>query len=243
MTKLEDFETADLLAELKRRYNCLGKPQGNFVLLGSPGSGKGTQSQILKETHCYCHLSTGDLFREAIKTGTPTGLKAKKYLESGLLVPDDISLGVVEEKINTPRCRRGFLLDGYPRNISQAKDFENLLTSLGKKLNGVLFFKVPDEVVIKRMTGRLIHPGSNRVYHKEFKPPKVDGKDDITNEPLITRKDDSPEIVKKRLELYKKETEPLVEHYKNLNLLKNIDANKQEKEITKDIENLISKLK
>ncbi|XP_954152.1 adenylate kinase, putative [Theileria annulata] len=235
MANLEDYETTDLLSELKRRYNCLGKPQGNFVFLGPPGSGKGTQSHILKNSHCYCHVSTGDLFREAIKSGTPLGLKAKEFIDKGLLVPDDLTLSLVQERINSPKCRRGFLLDGYPRNISQAKDLGKLLKSVGKKLNGVFSFNASDEVIEKRVVGRLVHPGSNRVYHKVFKPPKEEGKDDLTGEPLITRKDDSPDIIRKRLEVYKKETAPLVEYYNNENLHHSVNANNSVESITKVI--------
>ncbi|EKX72122.1 adenylate kinase, putative [Theileria equi strain WA] len=243
MTNLEDFETVDLLNELKRRYSCLSKPEGNFVLLGPPGSGKGTQSALLKNSHCYCHLSTGDLIREAIRNNTQIGQKTKEYVDKGLIVPDEYVTGLIEEKINTPKCRRGFLLDGFPRTETQAEKLSSMLKSSGKELNGVILFKMSDDELEKRITGRLIHPGSNRVYHKIFKPPKVPGKDDITNEPLVSRTDDTPEIIKKRMEQYRELTQPLVEYYNKKGLLKEVDASASEANVQKAVEKIVAKSK
>ncbi|KAK2195680.1 bifunctional P-loop containing nucleoside triphosphate hydrolase/Adenylate kinase [Babesia duncani] len=243
MSKLEDFETAELLKELKRRYNCLGKPEGSFIFMGAPGSGKGTQSQKLKDSHCYCHISTGDLIRNAINSGKPLGLRVKHYLEKGHLVPDKEVLELVEDKISTQQCRRGFILDGFPRTEQQAKDLQKLLSSIGKKVNGVFLFNLPDEEIEKRVTGRRVHPGSGRTYHTIFKPPKVEGRDDITNEPLIHRKDDNLDVVKNRLAVYRKETVPVINHYKNSGLLKEIDASKNEQEINTIVQKIINEMK
>lgn len=241
MSGLEAYETEALYAELQRRYSCLNKPTGNFIFMGAPGSGKGTQSLSLMKSHCYCHLSTGDILRSAINKGDPIGMEAKKHMDQGRLVPDSVVLKLVENKINTEQCSRGFILDGFPRTDVQAKGLHKLLESVGKKINGVLLFECPDEEIEKRITGRLVHVPSGRVYHKVTRPPKVPMKDDITNEPLIQRKDDSLEVIRTRLAAYHKQTEPLSKYYDGLGLLHRFNANRPEGELKADIDKYVSK--
>ena len=187
-----------------------------LILLGPPGAGKGTQAQFIREKFGIPQISTGDMLRAAIKAGTPLGREAKKVMDAGRLVSDDIIIGLVKERLKQPDCARGYLFDGFPRTIPQAE----ALKTEGMALDYVLEIDVPDDEIITRMTGRRVHPGSGRVYHVKFNPPKAEGKDDHTGEPLIQRDDDKPETVKHRLEVYRKQTRPLVDYYKALPTVK-----------------------
>jgi adenylate kinase len=182
-----------------------------LILLGAPGAGKGTQAAFICQKFGIPQISTGDMLRAAVKAGTPLGLAAKKVMDSGALVSDDIIIGLVKERIAQPDCANGFLFDGFPRTIPQADAMKNA----GVKLDYVLEIDVPFEAIIERMSGRRSHPGSGRTYHVKFAPPKVEGKDDVTGEPLIQRDDDKEETVKKRLEVYAAQTRPLVDYYSN----------------------------
>lgn len=224
MANLDKVSTTDLLEELKRRYNCLSKPEGRYVFIGAPGCGKGTQSFNLRQSHCYCHLSTGDMLRDAVAAGTELGKKAKDIIAAGQLVPDDLVLSLLDERMRQPECARGFILDGYPRNEQQAIALQKLLESQKQKLDGVIYFDTPEETLIKRVSGRRIHPASGRVYHTVFSPPKVPGKDDITGEDLIQRKDDNEETLRKRLQVFNQQTLPLVNRYEKQGLLQRIDG-------------------
>jgi len=179
--------------------------------MGSPGSGKGTQARFITEHFGIPQISTGDMLRAAVRAGTPLGLDAKKQMEMGGLVPDDVILGLIKERIAEPDCENGFLLDGFPRTIAQAEG----LADMNVDLDYVIEIAVDDEAIIRRLSGRRIHPGSGRVYHIEFNPPKVSGKDDVTGEPLIQRDDDREETVRKRLEVYHRQTKPLVDYYRH----------------------------
>ncbi|HTG97829.1 MAG TPA: adenylate kinase [Burkholderiales bacterium] len=181
-----------------------------LILLGPPGAGKGTQAQFIRDKFGIPQISTGDMLRAAVKAGTPLGKAAKKVMDAGQLVSDDIIIGLVKERLREPDCKRGYLFDGFPRTIPQADALQNA----GVALDYVLEIDVPDADIITRMTGRRVHPGSGRVYHLKFNPPKAEGKDDVTGEPLIQRDDDKPETVKKRLEVYRQQTRPLVDYYK-----------------------------
>jgi len=181
------------------------------ILLGSPGSGKGTQAQAITEKFGIPQISTGDMLRAAVREGTPLGLEAKKIMDAGLLVSDEIILGLIKERIKEPDCVNGFLLDGYPRTIAQADG----LTNLGIEIDHVVEFIVEDEEIVKRMSGRRVHPASGRSYHLIFNPPKDEGLDDATGEPLIQRDDDREETVRKRLAVYHDQTKPLVGYYQN----------------------------
>lgn len=238
-TNLENISTVELLNELKRRYACLSKPDGRYIFLGAPGSGKGTQSQNLKKSHCYCHISTGDLFREAVEKNDEMGNKLKKIMDEGKLVDDETVLALVNDKLNSPQCRKGFILDGFPRTINQAEALNEVLQKNQTKLNGVFYFNAPDDLLTQRLSGRLIHKPSGRIYHKIFNPPKTPFKDDITNEPLIQRTDDNENVIKERLNVFKNETSPLIKYYENKNLLINLDATKPAQEIQKQITDFI----
>jgi len=183
-----------------------------IILLGAPGAGKGTQAQFLMNTFGIPQISTGDMLRSAIKSGSELGKKAKQVMDAGQLVSDDIIIELVKERIAEPDCQNGFLLDGFPRTIPQA----DAMRENGIEIDYVLEFDVPDEVIVERMSGRRVHPGSGRVYHIEHNPPKEDGKDDETGEELVIRPDDQEQTVRKRLAVYHEQTEPLVEYYQKL---------------------------
>jgi adenylate kinase len=180
-----------------------------LILLGAPGAGKGTQAAFICKKYGIPQISTGDMLRAAVKAGTAMGLAAKKVMDAGGLVSDDIIIGLVKERIAQPDCANGFLFDGFPRTIPQA----DAMKHAGVKLDLVLEIDVPDEAIIERMSGRRVHPASGRSYHLKFNPPKVDSKDDVTGEELIQRADDEEATVRNRLEVYKKQTRPLVEYY------------------------------
>lgn len=180
-----------------------------IILLGAPGAGKGTQAQFLMTKYGIPQISTGDMLRAAIQESTPTGLAAKKVMDAGQLVSDEIIIALVKERIAKQDCTQGFLLDGFPRTIPQA----NAMKEHDIMIDHVIEFFVPDSVIIERMAGRRVHPGSGRVYHVSFNPPKVPNKDDETGEALIVREDDSEQTVRKRLTVYHQQTEPLVDFY------------------------------
>jgi adenylate kinase len=179
------------------------------ILLGPPGAGKGTQAAFIKERYAIPQISTGDMLRAAVKAGTPLGLAAKKVMDSGQLVSDDIIIGLVKERLKEPDCAGGYLFDGFPRTIPQA----DALKSAGIQVDVVLEIAVPDADIIERMSGRRVHAASGRTYHVKFNPPKVAGKDDVTGEPLIQRDDDKEDVVRKRLEVYRAQTSVLVDYY------------------------------
>ena len=181
----------------------------NLIILGPPGAGKGTQATFIASEFNIPHISTGDMLREAIKKGTNLGQKAKEVMDAGNLVSDDLIIELVKERISESDCSQGFLFDGFPRTIPQAEALE--LNNI--QIDGVIELKVPDDEILKRMSGRRIHLNSGRTYHVDFNPPLIDGLDDETGEELIIRKDDEPETVKDRLKVYWKQTQPLIEYY------------------------------
>ncbi len=180
-----------------------------IILLGSPGSGKGTQAQFITQKYAIVQISTGDMLRGAVREGTPMGVAAKQVMDAGGLVSDDIILGLIKERIAQADCANGFLLDGFPRTIAQAEG----LSAMGVKIDTVIEINVADEEIIKRMAGRRVHLASGRTYHIEFNPPKQPGIDDITGESLIQRDDDKEETVRTRLNVYHEQTKPLVDYY------------------------------
>ena len=180
-----------------------------LILLGAPGAGKGTQATQICRKYGIPQISTGDMLRAAVKAGTEMGLAAKKVMDSGGLVSDEIIIGLVKERITQPDCANGFLFDGFPRTIPQA----DAMKAAGVRLDVVLEIDVPDAAIIERMSGRRVHMASGRTYHLEYNPPKVKGHDDVTGEPLIQRDDDQEATVRKRLEVYQSQTRPLVEYY------------------------------
>ncbi len=180
-----------------------------LILLGAPGAGKGTQANYIKEKYNIPQISTGDMLRAAIKAGTEMGLAAKKVMDAGQLVSDDIIIGLVKDRLKEADCANGYLFDGFPRTIAQA----DAMKDAGVAVDYVLEIAVPDEAIVERMSGRRSHPASGRVYHVKFNPPKVEGKDDVTGEDLVQRDDDKEETVKKRLDVYHNQTEVLLGYY------------------------------
>jgi adenylate kinase len=180
-----------------------------IILLGMPGAGKGTQARFLMEKYGIPQISTGDMLRAAIKSGTPLGAQARSYMDRGALVPDEIVIALVRERVKAEDCLRGFIVDGFPRTIPQAE----ALRRVGIDIDFVLNIDVSDEEILRRMSGRFVHPASGRSYHVVFNPPRVAGKDDVTGDALVQRDDDREETVKKRITTYHAQTKPLVEYY------------------------------
>ncbi len=191
------------------RHDSDADPSMRLILLGAPGAGKGTQAQFIRERYGIPQISTGDMLRAAVKAQTPLGLAAKKVMDSGALVSDDIIIGLVADRLQQPDCANGYLFDGFPRTIPQA----DAMKHAGVAIDHVLEIAVPDSDIIERITGRRVHPASGRIYHDRFHPPKVAGIDDATGEPLIQRDDDLEATVRKRLEVYHAQTEVLIEYY------------------------------
>jgi len=213
-----------LKAELSRREQCETKPKKNLILLGPPGSGKGTQANRILSDFCFCQLSTGDLLRDAVKNKTESGLKAKEMMDKGQLVSDQIVNDILISAIRSPQCVRGIIFDGYPRNSDQAENLGNLLKKEGRLLDSVIELKVNEEELYERVEGRRIHPSSGRSYHVKFNPPKTKDVDDITGEPLIHRDDDKKEVLKARIDVYNQKTEPVAQYYSNKKILKTVNA-------------------
>ena len=180
-----------------------------LILLGAPGAGKGTQANYIKEKFGIPQISTGDMLRAAVRAGMPLGMEAKKFMDAGQLVPDAVIIGLVKDRIAQPDCAKGFLFDGFPRTIPQADSMK----AAGVGLDYVLEIDVPDAEIITRMSGRRVHPASGRTYHVKFNPPRAEGRDDATGEPLVQRDDDREETVRKRLEVYRAQTRPLIDYY------------------------------
>ncbi|QIA28032.1 adenylate kinase [Thermaerobacter sp. PB12/4term] len=195
-----------------------------WIFLGPPGAGKGTQAARLAQRAGVPQIATGDMFRAAVREGTPLGLEAKRYMEAGQLVPDEVTLGLVRERLAQPDCRNGFLLDGFPRTVPQAEGLNEVLAGLGVRLDGVLYFDVPDAVVVERLSGRRVCPACGATYHVRFEPPQVEGRCDRCGAELVQRSDDREETVRQRLAVYRQQTEPLVRYYREAGLLHTLDA-------------------
>ena len=200
----------------------------NLVFLGPPGAGKGTIASKLADDQGIPHISTGDIFRANIKNQTELGKRVKAILDSGELVPDELTIELVKDRLQQDDAQNGYILDGFPRTIPQAEALDGF-----SNVNHVLHFVLPDEEVVRRLSGRRVHPGSGRTYHVEFDPPQVEGKDDVTGEALVTREDDQVDAVKNRLKVYRDQTAPLVDFYKNKGLLIDIDASPSPDEVLK----------
>ncbi len=196
----------------------------HIILLGPPGSGKGTQAQNITSEYGYIKLSTGDMLRAASSSGSKIGLELKAVIDGGNLVSDEIVVGIVEERIFQNDCAVGYMLDGFPRNKEQAKKLDAMLVGQNQKIDIVLRLLLKDEVVVRRIAGRRFHVESGRSYHVEFNPPEITGKDDLTGEPLIQRADDNEEVVQSRLNIYHEQTEPLVKYYDKKGVLVSIDG-------------------
>ncbi|TYJ49937.1 hypothetical protein E1A91_A01G169800v1 [Gossypium mustelinum] len=237
---LEDVASVDIMTELLRRFKCSSKPDKRLILIGPPGSGKGTQSPMIKDDYCLCHLATGDMLRAAVAAKTPLGIKAKEAMDKGELVSDDLVVGIIDEAMKKTSCQKGFILDGFPRTVVQAQKLDEMLEKQGTKIDKVLNFAIDDSILEERITGRWIHPSSGRTYHTKFAPPKVPGLDDVTGEPLIQRRDDTPAVLKSRLEAFHRQTEPVIDYYGSKGILANLPAEKPPKEVTSEVQKVLS---
>jgi adenylate kinase len=236
---LNKVPTNELLQEIKKREKCSTMPKKNIILLGPPGSGKGTQSTNIINDFCFCQLSTGDLLRDNVTKKTPAGIKAKEAMDKGQLVSDEIVNEILLNAINSPICERGVIFDGYPRNTEQAKNLTQLLESTGRKLDKVIELKIDQEELFERIDGRRVHPASGRSYHIKFNPPKKDGFDDITGEPLIHRNDDKKEVLQSRLDVYYEKTAPIADFYEKNGILKTVVAKGKIDNIYQEIKNIL----
>ncbi|KNZ62136.1 adenylate kinase [Puccinia sorghi] len=199
--------------------------QLRLVLMGPPGSGKGTQAPKIKDKYCVCHLATGDMLRDQVTKGTPLGKEAKKIMDSGGLVSDEIMVNMIKDQLeNNKDCVNGFILDGFPRTITQAEKLDEMLEKKKQNLDLAAELVIDDNLLVSRITGRLIHPASGRSYHREFAPPKSPMKDDVTGEPLIARSDDNADTLRKRLVGYHKQTDPVAQYYKQRGIWVGVDA-------------------
>jgi adenylate kinase len=214
----------------------------NLILMGLPGAGKGTQAEKIVEKYQIPHISTGDMFRSAIKEGTDLGKKAKSFMDQGELVPDEVTIGIVKERLQKPDCEKGFLLDGFPRTIAQAEALENLLKELDSPLDYVLHVDVPQEKLVDRLTGRRVCPECGATYHVLYNPPKVEGKCDNDGADLIQREDDRPETVSKRLEVNIAQQQPLLDFYEDKNYLVNINGDQDIHVVFEDVDKQLQTL-
>lgn len=206
-----------------------------IIMLGAPGAGKGTQAKMIAEKCGIPHISTGDIFRANIKNGTELGAKAKEYMDKGLLVPDELVCDLVVDRIQQADCEKGYILDGFPRTIPQAEALENALNAIEQKLDYAIDIDVPDENIINRMSGRRACVGCGATYHVVFNPTKVEGKCDVCGESLILRDDDKPETVKKRLDVYHTQTQPLIDFYTERKVLVEVDGTQSMDKVFDDI--------
>ncbi len=209
--------------------------------MGLPGAGKGTQAEKINEKYNIPHISTGDMFRLAIKEGTDLGLKAKEYMDQGNLVPDEVTIGIVKERLSKADCANGFLLDGFPRTIAQAEALQQLLIDLNRSIDYVLHVDVPEEKLVERLTGRRICPACGTTYHVAYNPPKVEGICDKDGSELIQRDDDQPETVKKRLSVNIEQTQPLLDFYQDKGYLVKVNGDRDIELVFQDIQSILEK--
>lgn len=210
-----------------------------IIMLGAPGAGKGTQAKKIADLCNIPHISTGDIFRANIKEGTELGKKAKAYMDAGELVPDELVCNLVVDRIQQDDCTKGYILDGFPRTIPQAEALTEALNAIGQKLAHALNFDVPDENIIHRMAGRRSCNKCGAIYHVEFNPPKTEGVCDVCGEKLVLRDDDQPETVKNRLDVYHKETQPLIEYYEKAGVVSTIDGTQPMDKVFEDIRKIL----
>ena len=215
----------------------------NIILMGLPGAGKGTQASEIVKKFPIPHISTGDMFRKAIKDETDLGKEAKSYMDRGELVPDEVTVGIVKERISEDDAKKGFLLDGFPRTIDQAEALNDIMSELGRNIDAVINIEVPEEELMNRLTGRRICEKCGTTYHLVFNPPKVDGICDIDGGKLYQREDDNPETVANRLSVNIKQSKPILDFYDQKGVLKNIDGSKDISDVTKDVIDILDQLK
>lgn len=215
----------------------------NIILMGLPGAGKGTQASEIVKKFPIPHISTGDMFRKAIKDETELGKEAKSYMDRGELVPDEVTVGIVKERLSEDDAKKGFLLDGFPRTLEQAEALSKIMTELGRKIDAVINIEVPEEELMNRLTGRRVCEVCGTTYHLVFNPPKVDGVCDLDGGKLYQREDDNPETVAKRLEVNVKQSKPILEYYDKEGVLKNVDGSKDIQEVTGSFIDILEDLK
>jgi len=213
----------------------------NLILMGLPGAGKGTQAEKINEKYDIPHISTGDMFRSAIKEGTELGKKAKSFMDQGELVPDEVTVGIVKERLSKADCQNGFLLDGFPRTIAQAEALQQILSDLNQEIDYCLHVDVPEEKLVERLTGRRVCPTCGTTYHVIYNPPKQEGICDKDGSELDQRDDDKPETVKKRLSVNVEQTKPLLDFYQDKGYLVNINGDQDIDQVFKDIQSTINK--
>ena len=206
-----------------------------IVLLGPPGAGKGTQAKSISNRYSIPHISTGDIFRKNISEGTPLGIEAKGYIDKGQLVPDEVTINMVKDRLTWEDCKNGYLLDGFPRTVAQAEALEGFLAERNEKLDTALSIEVPSSFILERMTGRRVCPSCGASYHVKFNPPTKAGVCDVCGSDIVQRKDDTEETVSERLEVYERQTQPLIDFYNNKNLLSTVDGTKAINEVFESI--------
>ncbi|KKY28852.1 putative adenylate kinase [Phaeomoniella chlamydospora] len=247
----------DLVSQLESRVHQLehklgsdGSNKGSaeksmrMILIGPPGAGKGTQAPKIKEKYCICHLATGDMLRAQVAKKTPLGREAKKIMDQGGLVSDDIMINMIQNELELNKeCANGFILDGFPRTVAQAQGLDKMLSTRNQDLQHAIELQIDDALLVSRITGRLVHPASGRSYHKIFNPPKESMKDDVTGEPLIQRSDDNEDTLKKRLGTYHAQTAPVVKYYQNTGIWSGIDASQDPGHVWKSILGVFDKSK
>ncbi|TDM02370.1 adenylate kinase [Macrococcus carouselicus] len=214
----------------------------NIILMGLPGAGKGTQASEIIKKYPIPHISTGDMFRAAIKNGTPLGKEAKSFMDKGELVPDEVTIGIVKERLAEEDAKKGFLLDGFPRTVEQAAALNQMLEETGRKIEAVINIEVQEEELMNRLTGRRICETCGTTYHLVFNPPKVEGICDLDGGKLYQREDDNPETVANRLSVNIKQTQPLLDFYREQGVLRNIDGSREIQEVTGDVESILTNL-
>ncbi|KAK4505052.1 hypothetical protein PRZ48_003015 [Zasmidium cellare] len=229
--KIEDLE-----ARLQGKVLSNGSESMRMILIGPPGAGKGTQAPKIKEKYGCCHLATGDMLRAQVAAKTELGKQAKKIMDEGKLVSDEIMIGMIKSELDTNKeCQHGFILDGFPRTVPQAEKLDEMLDAKRQQLKHAIELQIDDSLLVARITGRLVHPASGRSYHKVFNPPQKAMTDDVTGEPLIQRSDDNEEALKKRLGTYHAQTAPVTDYYRKTGIWRKVDASKEPGDVWKSL--------